>query len=391
MEILLRVDEAIQAGIIAQYLEGRVTGQDAQERLELSRSAFFRRVARVRVGGPAALAHGLRGKRSNFRYDDSVKEAVLRLFREEYAPHGFGISHFVELAADKLPEGVSYPSVWRWLRAAGLVEAKRKGRRHRSRRPRKSAFGEMLQMDTSLHDWFGAGKWALVAAIDDATSFICGACLRPSDTTLANFETLHQTMTTFGLPQSVYVDRSPIFKVTRTGYGRVLKHIMNGPYITQVQRALEELGIELIFAYSPQAKGRVERGFRTWQSRLIPELKKEGIREPDRANAYIREVYLPRVNARFASNPANFPSAFVKAALPQLDFILAEQHTLRISNDHVVSSKVAGVHLKILPSKHRLSYAKAKVEVFKHVDGRVSVRYKDELLNHQPLQEPRAA
>ena len=289
------------------------------------------------------------------------------------------------MAATKFPEPVSYQSVWRWLRGAGLVEQTRKGRRHRSRRPRKSAFGEMLQMDTSLHDWFGAGKWALVADIDDATSFICSAALWPTDTTLANFDVLRQTMTTYGLPQSIYVDRSPIFKVTRTGYGRVLKHIMKGPFTTQVQRALEELGIELIFAYSPQAKGRVERGFRTWQSRLIPELRKEGICDPLKANQYIRDIYIPRTNARFAADPSKFPSAFVKAALPQLDFILAEKHTLRISSDHVLSSKVAGIQLKVLPSKHRLSYAKAKVDVFKHVDGRISVRYGDELLNHEPL------
>jgi hypothetical protein len=305
----------------------------------------------------------------NNRREQSIRNAVVGLYREEYGPHGFGTAHFFELAQQQFPEPVSYKTVWRWLRESGATQATRKGVHHRSRRPRKEAFGEMLQMDTSIHDWFGAGKWALVAAIDDATNHICGACLRPTDTTLANFDVLMQVMSNFGIPQSIYVDRSPIFRVTRTGYGRVLKHVMDGPYVTQVQRALDELGVELIFALTPQAKGRVERGFRTWQTRLIPELKKEGICEPTRANAYIQEVYLPRTNARFAANPAQFPSAFVKAALPQLDFILAEKHTMRVSNDHIISNKFAKVHLRVLPSKHRQSYARALVDVFKHVDG----------------------
>lgn len=160
---------------------------------------------------------------------------------------------------------------------------------------------------------------------------------------------------------------------------------MKGPYITQVQRALEELGVELIFAYTPQAKGRVERSFGTWQSRLVPELKKARIVEVQKANEYIQERFIPRFNEKFAISHKGLPSAFVKTNDVDLDFILAERHTLTISNDHVVSSKVAGVKLQILPSPHRFSYAKAKVEVFKHVDGKISVRYKDELLRHEPL------
>jgi hypothetical protein len=281
---------------------------------------------------------------------------------------------------------VGYSTVVEWLRGEGLVQKAHKGRKHRSRRPRKEAFGEMLQMDTSIHDWMGLGqKFALISTMDDATSRLCGAKMTTSDTTLGNLAVMKQAFTDYGLPSSLYVDRSPIFRVTRTGYGRVLKHIMQGPYITQVQRALDELGIELIFTYTPQAKGRVERSFGTWQSRLVPELKKAGIMELDKANAYIQERFMPRFNEKFAMSPKGLPSAFVKAKGVDLDFILAERHTLTISNDHVVSSKVAGVKLKILPSPHRLSYAKAKIQVFKHVDGRLSVRYKNDLLRHEPL------
>src|SRR5688572_21289612 len=113
MEILIRVDEAIQATIFAQYLEGGLPAEAAIERLKLPRSTFFRRLARFRMGGPAALAHGLRGKPSNARHDESIRAAVVKMFRDEYSPHGFGTAHFVELARERFPDAVSYKSVWR--------------------------------------------------------------------------------------------------------------------------------------------------------------------------------------------------------------------------------------------------------------------------------------
>jgi len=221
--------------------------------------------------------------------------------------------------------------------------------------------------------------------MDDCTNVICGAHLTYTDTTLANMTVLKQTIMTYGLFASLYVDRSPIFKVTRTGGRGVKRLLYETAYTTQVERVLDALGIELIYAYSPQAKGRIERRFQTWQSRLIPELKKNGIRELDKANAYIRDVFVPRHNERFAFDPKKYPSAFVPLITPiDLDRVLAEKYELTVGNDHIVSSKQAGVKLKILPSEHRLSYAKAKVVVYKQTSGSIQVRYKDELLNFEP-------
>jgi transposase InsO family protein len=379
-------EEGVQAAILERISEGKLSVNEACKRLGIDRTTLWRKRKRYEAQGAEGLAHGLRGRESNFRHPNSVRQAVLALFRDEYWQHGFRTAHFFEDACSRFPTKVGYSTVVKWLRAEGLVEQRHRGRKHRTRRPRKEAFGEMLQMDTSIHDWFGLGeKFALISTMDDATGRLCGATLTEKDTTLGNMGVLMQAFNRYGLPQSLYVDRSPIFRVTRTGYGRVLKHIMKAPYITQVQRALEELGVELIFAYTPQAKGRIERSFGTWQSRLVPELKKAGIVELGKANAYVHERYIPRFNEKFAKSPRGLPNAFVPVTKKTLEFILAEHHVLTISNDHVVSSSVANIRLRILPSAHRRSYAKAKVDVFRHVDGRISVRYKDELLRHEPL------
>ncbi len=379
---LLRVEEAVEAAVVSEYLKGRTTVAEACERLSMHRSTFFRKVERFQAGGPEALAHGLRGRRGNRRHSDGVRDAVLRLYAREYGPHGFNTAHFYEEAHGRFPQPVSYASVWRWLKAASLVEQRHRPAKHRMRRPRKEAFGQMLQMDTSIHDWLGVGAhFSLVSAMDDATNRLCGVHMAERDTTLANFAALKQAFSRYGLPGSIYVDRSPVFKVSRTGYGKVLKARFGSTFTTQVQRALEELRVELIHAYTPQAKGRIG----TWQGRLVPELRKQGVRELPKANAYIHEVFVPKFNERFALPVRSVPSAWVRVSGLDLDYVLAEKHTLRVSNDHIVRSKEARLHLRLLKSKHRISYAKALVDVFRHVDGTTSVRFQGHSVPHLEL------
>jgi transposase len=386
MGILLRVEEAVEAAVVSEYLKGRTSVQEACERLSLHRSTFFRKVERFKAGGPEALAHALRGRRSNRRHTDKVRDAVLELYAREYAPHGFNTTHFYEEAHARFPQHVSYASVWRWLKAASLVVQRHRPAKHRMRRPRKEAFGQMLQMDTSIHDWLGVGaNFALVSAMDDATNRLGGVHMAERDTTLANFAALRQAFGRYGLPGSVYVDRSPVFKVSRTGYGKVLKARFGSAFTTQVQRALDELRVELIHAYTPQAKGRIERSFGTWQGRLVPELRKHGVRELTQANAYIQEVFVPKFNERFALPVRSVPSAWVRITGLDLDYVLAEKHTLRVSNDHIVKSKDARLHLQLLKSRHRVSYARALVDVFRHVDGRTSVRFQGHSVPHLEL------
>jgi hypothetical protein len=379
----LTVSEAIEHAVLTQYREEKLSLEEACLRLSIHRTTLWRKLERLKTEGPLGLAHKLRGKPSNFAHDLGIRQSILKLYEQGYKPFGFRVAHFYQEALEDKTGSPSYPTVLRWLKGSGLVEKSRRGVKHHSRRPRREAFGEMIQMDTSIHDWLDWGKnIALISNMDDCTNVLCGAYLTHGDTTLGNMTVLRQTLTTYGLFASLYVDRSPIFKVTRTGgMGRIRQPTFQAAYITQVKRALDELGIELIYAYSPQAKGRIERSYGTWQSRLIPELRKNGIREIEKANDYIRKIFIPKHNDRFASDPKRFPMAFVPIKGINLDYILAEKYRLTVSNDHIVSSKEAGLSLKILPSQHRLSYAKAKVDVFKHTNGRISVLYKGEPLN----------
>jgi hypothetical protein len=387
MGILLKESEAMELAVIQQFIEKKLSVEEACRRLKLHRSSLFRKVKRVRSEGACGLAHRLRGHQANNRKPEWLRAAICGLYAEEYKPHGYAPLHFFQHASDKFPEQVSYQSVWRWLTEASLVDEDiQRKRKHRSRRLRKGAFGEMLQMDTSIHDWLGWGNnLALVSTMDDATSVLCGALLTEKDTTVANLSVLKEAFIAYGVPNSIYVDRSPIFRVTRTGYGKVLPPKFKSDYVTHVQKALTVLKVELIFAYTPQAKGRVERSFRTWQSRLIPELRKNGIQEIAQANAYIHEVFMPEFNARFAKKPSELPSKFVRIPEESLDRALCQRYSLKVPNDHVLLSKGIGISLRILPSPTRISYAKARVDILKHPDGRVSVWHEDVELKTKPF------
>lgn len=386
---LLTVTDSIQLSVITSVIEGRLSVEDACDRLGIHKSTFYRKVLRIEQEGPSGLTHKLRGRPSNNSPHLSIKNAVCTLFEKSYKPFGFRTAHFYQDAVHRFPKPVGYSTVVRWLKAKQLISKRHKGWRHHARRPRREAFGELIQMDTSIYDWLDWGtNIALVSAMDDATNVICGAFLTQSDTTLANMTVIKQILVTYGLFAALYVDKSPIFKVTRTGgFGRIIQPTFNADYITQVQRALNDLNIKLIYAHSPQAKGRIERSFSTWQNRLIPELRKHRIKHIDSANNYIRRVFVPNHNKRFAQDPASVPNLFapLKGSL-DLNFILAEKYQLTVSNDHIVSSQRANLTLKILPSIYRRCYAKAKVDVFKHTDGTISVLYKNQPLQFKRLE-----
>jgi transposase len=381
----LTVAEATEFAIIEQYRAGKMDLESVCERLGLHRSTVWRKLRRIEAEGAQGLAHQLRGRPSNARCDAELKEAVCKLYETEYAPYGFNVAHFFEQAHERFSSPVSYASVVGWLKSEGLRKRTRKGVKHRARRARKEAFGEMLQMDTSIHDWLKWGRnIALVTTMDDATNVLCGAHFSLTDTTLANFTVLQQAFSAYGLPESIYVDRGPVYKVTRTGgIGRINQPTYKASYVTQFRRALDELGVELIYAYSPQAKGRIERSYGTLQGRLVPELAKNGIKDLDKANAFLREVFLPHFNSRFVLPHAQLPSKF--AHIPHVDLRqhLAEKHHATVSNDHIVSCTRGGLFLKILPSPHRASYAKARVELLKHSDGTLSVLHNGEPLRFE--------
>ena len=390
MEGFLSMREVTKLSVIEALVKGRITSKQAQEHLGMCRDSVWRLKKRYLEQGPKGLAHGLRGRPSNRGHTcHALREEVIKLYVSDYAAHDFGIAHFLEEAqrVGELDASVKYKTVWRWLRESGTVPRKRKSKRHRSRRARKELFGELIQMDTSIHAWTRDKKFCLVSAIDDATGKVVGARFFETDTTLGNMRVIRDILENYGLPMAFYTDRSPIFKVTRTGEGGVYrkKFIRSGE--TQVQRALGEIGIELIHAYSPQAKGRVERSYGTWQDRLVSELSKAGVADMEACNEYVRENFLTKFNERFSKNAKAFQSAFVplRKSKRKLDYCLAEKFHRTVTNDHVVSCVHGGIVAKILPDKHRQSYARANVEVFRHTDHSHSIIYKGRKLRFEPL------
>lgn len=386
MARLLSVNEAKVVAVIAAVVSGQMSLTQAREHLGVNASTFWRMRERFRSEGAAGLAHRLRGHPGNRKPDAALYDAVCALYRSEYAPHGFGARHFWEEASPQFPRPVPYSTTWSWLRQAGLTERSRRSVKHRSRRPRRECFGALVQMDTSIHDWFSTGEKAcLVSAIDDATGNVIGAYFNKTDTVLANMRVMKSIFEEYGLPIAFYVDRSPIFKFTRSGFGRVMRHKADRVVVTQVEKALVTLGIELIHAYTPQAKGRIERSFGTWQARLVPELAKADIRTIDDANDFVSKTFRAKFNARFAQKPSSNESAFVQLGDVEIDRILAERYPRTVTNDHVISCAPAHFKAKILPSQTRQSYAKTKVEVLRHIDGSCSIWRGDERLEYQVM------
>ena len=250
---------------------------------------------------------------------------------------------------------------------AGLVERARRRGAHRRKRPRRPMAGMLVHQDGSRHQWL-AGQPALdlVITLDDATSELCSAFLVPEEGTASSFRGLAETIAAKGLFCALYTDRGSHYFVTPQAGGKVDKR-----NLTQVGRALAQLGIEHIAAYSPEARGRCERAFRTLQDRLPKELALAGITQPAAANAYLRDVYLAEHNARFAVPAAEPDSAFVPAPAAQWRDLLCVQETRQVGNDNTV--RWQGRSLQIPKSRLRPHFARAKVRLHEYPDGAVAL------------------
>jgi transposase len=283
-------------------LSGSTRVVDTAVILNLSERQVYRLRRRVKEEGAAGVVHRLRGRPSVRRIPDKAREAVKRLYQKKY--DGFNISHFTERLAEVEGIEVSREAIRRLLRSSGLyARAPRRVDKHRERREPMEREGQMSQMDTSQHRWIPAlGRDSyLVAIVDDATNKLQAGKFVASDSTVENMLVLKGLFRSKGLPGMIYLDRDSKFKTTRHG-GRCYQVDEEQPE-TQIERALGEFGVRLIYAHSPQAKGRVERDFRTLQDRLLRELKAAGIETLEEANHYLVEDFMPRWNRRFARAP----------------------------------------------------------------------------------------
>jgi transposase len=292
---------------------------------------------------------------------------LLRLYRERYA--GFNVRHFHQIVRREHRVTVSYSFLKQTLQTAGLVKKHRARGRHRRRREPRACFGELLHLDGSVHAWFALAPEArpcLIAVSDDATKRVLHAALYPSESRQAVMTSLAAVLQTVGIPMALYTDRAHWAFHTPKAKGPVDKD-----RLTQVGRALARLGIEHIPAYSPQARGRSERLNRTFQDRLVNELRVAGIATLEAANQYLADTFVPQHNATFAREPRDPASAFVALGAVDLDAILCHEETRIVARDNTV--QIGGRSLQISAQPGRRSCAGVQVTVRHHLDGRITI------------------
>ncbi len=350
--------------VYGRFQRGRLSCEEAADVLGVSLSTFRRYRRRYEAEGAEGLYDRRLGKVSARRAAvDEVME-VLELFDTKY--RDFAVTHFHEKLVEEHGIGRSYTWTKNTLQAAGKVKkAKRRGA-HRRKRPRRPLVGMMLHQDGSSHDWVEGQTWDLIVTRDDATNQIYSGFFTEEEGTMSSFSAVHEVIAEQGLFSSLYTDRASHYWHTPEAGGRVDK-----ARPTQVGRALEQLGIESIPSYSPQARGRSERMFGTLQGRLPQELRLARITTIPEANRFLREVFLPRHNARFAVPPEDEGSAFIPYIGQNLVDILCLQEERTVGNDNCVRYK--RLALQIPPDRHRHHYVKAKVRVHEYPDGRLAV------------------
>jgi transposase len=359
-------------------LEHRLTGPDAAQSLGLSLRHVRRLLASLRQEGRRALVHGNRGRPSGRRLPAATRQQVLSLARGTYA--GLNTTHLTEqLQAAGL--AVSRVTVHRVLRAAGVARPRRRRPpRHRARRERKAQAGLLVLWDGSPHAWLEARgpRCCLVGALDDATgALLPGAAFVPAEDTVSYLRLLRTLVGACGIPVALYMDRHSIFQRHDAAW-TLAEELQGFQEPTQVGRALAALGIEAIFALSPQAKGRIERLWGTLQDRLVAELRLARICTVEAANGFL-PGFTERFNARFARPPADSVAAWrpVSRGL-NLDRICSLYTEATVLNDNTVRTQ--GTVLQLLPGPGGRGYAKARVEVRQLLDGSWRIYHHDRLL-----------
>ena len=354
--------------IILRAYARRISWIEAAEILGMS-CRHLRRVreAYERVGFDG-LHDGRVGRTSPRRIPIGVVEEILRLYRDEY--FDFSVVHFHEKLLERHSMTVSYTWVKALLQGSGLVARDRPRKKHRRRRARKPLKGMMLHIDGSTHQWFGDERWFdLIVILDDATSEIYHAQLVDEESSRTVMTGIREVVTRQGIFCTLYSDRASHFFQTPKAGEPVDKQAL-----TQVGRALRELGIQLIPAYSPQARGRSERSFRTWQGRLPQELRIRNLTTPEEANRFLKRSYIGQFNKRFAVESAEpGETAFVPCTRGDLDRVFSIQTERTVNRDNTV--KFNNMILQIDKQGWRSSMEGCRVIVYQHFDDRLTIGY----------------
>ncbi len=370
--------------VLLKAMAKKITWWAAAEIIGVTDRTMRRWRERLEQHGYSGLVDRRKGQPSRRRVPLATVEEVLRLYREEY--FDLNLRHLHEKLGAEHGIHLSYTWVQKALQGAGLVARGRKRRKHRRRRERRPMPGMLLHIDGSKHQWFGDERWYdLIVILDDATNEIYYAQLVEEESTRTVMQALRAVIERQGLFCALYSDRGSHFFVTPKAGEKVDKH-----RLTQVGRAMKELGVQMIPAYSPQARGRSERNFGTWQGRLPQELRLAGIASLEQANAFLRERYLAAFNQQFSVAAAQAGTAFRRTARSDLDWIFTIQTERVVAKDNTVA--IADRNWQLEKSRFRSSLAGCTVTIHEHLDGNVSIRYGPHVVGrYSATGEPRQA
>ena len=369
MERMMKVQD-----VLLKAMAKKITWWSAAEILGVTDRTMRRWRERIETDGYSGLADRRKGKPSAQRVALATIEKVLGLYKETY--YDLNIRHFHEKLRDEHAIELSYTWVQKALQGAGLVARRHKRGPHRRRRPRRVMPGMLLHIDGSKHRWLNDDRWYdLIVILDDATSEIYYAQLVGEESTRTVMAGLREVIENKGLFCALYSDRGSHFFVTVKEGEKVDKD-----RLTQVGRAMKELGVKMIAAYSPQARGRSERSFGTWQGRLPQELRLAGISSVEGANRFLRKEYIEEFNHKFSVAAVEKGTAFRRTGRSDLNWIFSVQTERVVAKDNTVAIRER--MWQIDKTRFRNSLAGITVTIHEHLDETVSIRYGPHVVGH---------
>ena len=382
-EINLTDSEQERYDVVSSCIEGDITNKEASVRLGLKIRWVQMLKRSVEKDGKKGVIHKLKGQASNNATDDTVVKKVVTFF-EQKKHHDFGPTFAQEKLADV--------GTVMCTEALRLLMIKKKLWKPKPRRgpqivhewrERKDSFGELVQFDGSYHDWFeSGGEECLLAAIDDATSKIVHAVFEDNEGVHAVFRFWWAYVEAYGRPRAIYLDKFSTYKVNHKNA------VDNAEFITQFQRAMDELDVEVICANSPEAKGRVERLFGTLQDRMVKEMRLRDMKERDEANLYIYQNYIPDHDKRFsvvARNPIDVHRPLTDDLKAKLSSIFSVQSRRRVNNNYTIQFRTCWFQLE--PTKGVAVYKRDEVIVEERLDDTIHIRLKFKYLKYRILPE----
>jgi transposase len=359
--------EVDRISFMSQVDNQEVTVEEAAEILRLSERQIYRILKRVRTEGSKGIIHKLRGRKSNRGYPEELKRKIITIYRKGYSDYGPTLFSEKLVANNNIQ--VDHETIRKWLRVNAITTSIRKKRPHRRKRERRSCYGELLQFDGSHHDWFEAkgAECCLLNCVDDATGKVY-LKFALSENTRDVLLTMWEYVKNHGIPRSIYTDRASVYYAE----GK----------LTDFGRAMKQLNIEIIYAKSPQAKGRVERFNRTLQDRLIKALREEGISNIAEANKYLQDVFTEKFNQRFAVNP-EVPDVHRSTEGYQLENIFCYKTSRQVRNDYTIN--LSGGYIQLLKGASPLPRPKQDVTVSKWLNGGLHIYFNEQELNFTEL------